>query len=582
MRPRIKHKLLYKFLALFLPFIIISITITGLVLSVTSSNFFQKTIAQDYRNIIKTSAGEIRMFMETARNNMESLALLMIATRLDQWQQQMALTAFLHNNPQFVSLSLYSTWGETIVTTSLEGDPLSVPDEGMFSRAVAGQSAVSGVMVTREDLPVVHMAAPVRRQGVVQEVLWAELSLKSIWDVLEGINVGQTGQVYIMDLSGRTIGHRRIDRVIRTAPPENPAIVDTLRTASRPVEWTEDHNGQRIYNLGVYVSALDWIIVLSQPRKEIFTYLYRNTYWAALVTLGLCGIAIVLGWVWIRRLLEPIRRLHDQVRVIGDGDLDQKVCIASEDEIGDLGKAFNEMTDSLKAYIQREVETARALAHAQNLAVLGTASSKVTHEVGNFLNNTDMVLAGLKNESLSPRGEKILRILDKESGRVKNFIQRFLQFARRPDLEMQKRPLGPILRDVFDVYQSEAADRGVQIELNWPETLPPVNVDPGMMGQVFLNLIKNSMDAINGEGHITITGKAGEGALVIAVADSGAGMDEAVRARVFEPFYTTKGLGGTGLGMPIVKTIVEAHQGTIDCFSSPGEGTTFVIRLPLD
>ena len=147
---------------------------------------------------------------------------------------------------------------------------------------------------------------------------------------------------------------------------------------------------------------------------------------------------------------------------------------------------------------------------------------------------------------------------------------------------MQKRPMGPIIRDVIDVYQSKAADRGVRIELNWPETLPPINVDPGMMGQVLHNLVKNSMDAINGAGNVTITGEAGDGALVITISDSGTGMDEAVRARVFEPFYTTKGLGGTGLGMPIVKTIVDAHRGTIDCISASGEGTTFVIRLPLN
>ncbi len=120
----------------------------------------------------------------------------------------------------------------------------------------------------------------------------------------------------------------------------------------------------------------------------------------------------------------------------------------------------------MKAHIEREVETVWALMHARSIAVLGTASSKVTHEVGNFLNNTDMALSGLRSEPLSPRGEKILRILDKESGRVKTFIQRFLQFARKPDLRAQKRPLPPITRDVVDVYQPEAEQRGVQIGLN--------------------------------------------------------------------------------------------------------------------
>jgi signal transduction histidine kinase len=582
MKTRLKKKLLYRFLLFLLPFIIISIAITGLVLSLTSYKFFQKTVAQDYRNIIRSSAGEIRLFMENARNNLESLALLLTTTGLDRWQQQMALTAFLHTNPQFVSVSLYSLEKEALVTTLLEDDPSFIPEANMFAQVIAGQSVLSGVMIAAQDMPVAHLAAPVRRQGATREVLWAKLNLKSIWDVLAGISVGRSGQVYIMDLSGRTIGHRQIDRVIKTRPPGNAAIVETLRTASGPVEWTEENDGQAFYNLGIYVPGLDWIVALSQPRREIFTYLYRNLYWAVLLTLGLCGLTIVFGWIWIRRLLSPIHRLHDQVRAIGEGNLDRKVTIDSEDEIGDLGQAFNEMADSLKAYIAREVETARSLMHAQNLAVLGTTSSKVTHEVGNFLNNIDMAMSGLKNESLSPRGEKILEILKRESGRVKTFIQRFLQFARKPDLRLRKQGLAPVLGEVLDVYRPMAAQQGVEIEVNWPDNLPAVSVDAGMLGQVLNNLVKNSLEAIAGPGIISISGAVDQRKLVITVSDSGAGMEESVRARVFEPFYTTKGAGGTGLGMAIVKTIVESHRGAIDCISKVGEGTTFELRLPLD
>ncbi len=582
MKNRFKKKLIYKFWVFFLPFIVLTIAITGAVLSITSYNFFQKTIDQDYRNIIQSSAGEIRMFMENARNNLESLALLMSASGLKGWDQKMALTAFLHNNPEFDSLTLYSTGKKMMITTALASVPSFVPDAAVFEQAKAGKCAVSGVMVAGHNFPVVHVGTPVRRQGVVSEVLWAELNLKSVWDVLAGIRVGKSGQVYIMDLSGRTIGHRQIDRVVRTMPPEDPGIVDTLKTSSEPVEWAETSDGQNLYNLGVYVPGLDWIVVLSQPRKEIYTYLYRNVFWASVLTVGFCIIAIVSGWFWIRRLLLPVRRLHDQVRALGMGALNQKVSIATEDEIGDLGRAFNDMTDSLTAYIDREIETARQLTHAQNLADLGTASSKVTHEVGNFLNNTDMALAGLTNESLSPRGEKILQVLSKESARVKAFIQRFLQFAKRPDLQARKRRLGPIIQETIDVFRPAAEAQDIRFELNWPENLPSVNIDASMMGQVLHNLIKNSLEAMNNPGVIALSGRIEAHKLVLTISDSGPGMDEAVRGRVFEPFFTTKGAGGTGLGMAIVKTNVEAHRGRIECFSTPGEGTRFEIKLPLD
>jgi signal transduction histidine kinase len=582
MTHRIKKKLLYKFLVFFLPFIIFSITITGLVLSLTSYNFFQKTIAEDYRNIIKGSIGEIRLFMDNARSNMESLALLMTATRLDDWGREMALTAFLHKNTQFMSLSLLTVEGRPAATTLLEAPAMRYHDDPLFDRALGGQTGISGVMMAREQIPVVHLTVPVFSRGKVVNVLWAELNLKSIWDILEGIRIGKSGQVYLMDLSGRTIAHKEFDRVIKPPTELNETIIASLKNAADPVKWFEVKNGTRFFNLGAHLSRLDWIVVLSQPSREIYTYLYRSIFWGVLSILGFCGIAIFFAWNWIRKLLKPIASLHEQVRIIGEGDLDQKVSIDSEDEIGDLGQAFNEMTDSLREYIHREVETAKELVHAKNLAVLGTASSKVTHEVGNFLNNTDMALSGLKRESLSERGQKILRILDNESGRVKVFIRRFLQFAKKPELKLTRRPLGPIIRDVLDIYQESAAERDIHLDFEWPESIPPVNVDVGMFSQVLHNLLKNSLDALSEAGEIRVSGGLSRTSLVLTITDSGKGMDPETRERMFDPFFTTKGTEGTGLGMPIVKTIIASHRGTIDCHSSVNQGTSFVIHLPLD
>ncbi len=577
-----KKKLIYKFLSFILPFIISSILITSVILSLTNYNFFQKTINQDYRNIIKSSAGEIQLFMDNAQRNLESLALLMASIKLDPWQKEIALTAFLHTNSQFVSIDLFSAQGEKIVSTISEDRPPDNTAPEMFAKVLSGQVAISDVMLAENDIPHVLVAVPIFSLGKVNEVLWAELNLKAIWDVLEGITIGDTGQVYIMDLSGRYIAHREIDRVLRTPPAEKPDILEEIRGAKVPVEWFEDKEGSTSYNLGAYVPGLDWVVVLSQPGTEIYAYLYRNILWAVLVTLSICIVAVFLGWSWIRRFLVPIQTLHRQVQVIGQGDLDQKVSIETEDEIGDLGSAFNEMTDSLKEHIAREVESARALVHTKNLAILGTASSKVTHEVGNFLNNTHMALSGLKREALSQRGEKILKIIDNESGRVKEFIQKFLQFAKKPDLHLQKTPLDLIIKEILTIVGPEAEKRGIEIALNWDAKIPLVNIDAGLMSQIMNNLVKNSIEAIPGDGTISIKGILENENLVISVKDTGAGIDAENAEKIFEPFFTTKGVKGTGLGMPIVKTNVEAHGGTIECRSAFGKGTTFIIRLPID
>jgi signal transduction histidine kinase len=107
-------------------------------------------------------------------------------------------------------------------------------------------------------------------------------------------------------------------------------------------------------------------------------------------------------------------------------------------------------------------------------------------------------------------------------------------------------------------------------------------MDAALMNQVFTNLVKNSLEAMNGSGSITITGKTAQEEILVSVSDTGVGMDSETLERIFEPFFSTKGDPGVGLGLAIVKSDIEAHGWTIECASSPGKGAEFIIRVPMD
>jgi len=576
-----KGKLLYKLLVFVLPLLFLSIVITSIILSWTGYTYFLKTVNQDYSNIIKSSAGEIHLYMDNAQKNLEGLAGVISATKLDSWQKEMALTAFNHTAPEFISISLMSLDGKTIVSTGWEGQASMLSHADVFRRAVEGETAASGLMRTRDNIPFAHMGVPVRRLGTVREILWGELNLKLIWDVLEGINVGQTGQVFIIDLSGQFVGHREIDRVVRALPSIRPEILQELRESGRPVQWIDQKNGAKSYCMGYRIASLDWIIVLGQDYPEIYGYLYQNIYWAILVTCLICVAAVLLGWRSVKRFLTPIQSLHGQVQNIGSGNFDQKITVDSPDEIGDLGLAFNDMTDSLKGFIQREVETAKQLVQAKNLALLNTTSSKVTHEVGNLLNNVGLTLRTLRGEDLSEKGERALEIIEKDADRVRKFTQNFLQFAKEPELNPERTSLEGIIREILVTQGPMAENRGVHLEMDWPVGLPSINVDTRLINQVLNNLVKNSLEAMTDPGDIRIAGAKSEERLLVRIEDTGPGIKPDALERVFDPFFTTKGKKGTGLGLSIVKTIVEAHRGSIECESSLGTGTTFILSFPL-
>jgi signal transduction histidine kinase len=574
--------ILYRFLRFVLPLTIVSILITSVIISSTSYKNFLRTVNQDYSNIIMSASGEIRLYMEDARKGLAGLAWILSSTKLDPWQEEIALTAFHHTAPEFMSLSLVSLDGKETVRVGRELEGMAFAQDEAYEEALAGRNAVSGVMLSKENIPYVHIAAPVISLGRVRVVLLGVLNLKSVWNVLQGINIGRTGQVYVMDLSsGRLIGHREIDRVIRALPAAEPQVLAKLREAGlAPVQWTEATDKGSAYCLGYTIPDLQWVVVLSQMDREIYSYVYENIQWAVAATLIISFFAALLGWRQVKRFLTPIHALHGQVRKIGKGDLDDKISVESKDEIGDLSEAFNEMTDSLKGFIAREVETAKELVHAKNLAILGMTSSKVTHEVGNLLNNLGLVLHTLRKEKLTPCGARAIEILERDSDRVQRFIHDFLQFAKKPELELHRLDLGGVLGELLNVHGPQAEEKGIQIDLLWPPDLPPVNVDPIMISQVFNNLVKNAVEAFSGPGTITVEGSVGGGCLRIVVKDTGPGIPQDMLGRIFDPFFTTKGKKGTGLGLSICKTIVEAHRGTIECRSESGGGTTFVIDLP--
>ena len=238
------------------------------------------------------------------------------------------------------------------------------------------------------------------------------------------------------------------------------------------------------------------------------------------------------------------------------------------------------MTASLKQKITKEIQSARELAHAQDLAVLGASASKVTHEVGNLLNNVSMATHAMGDETLSPRGQTALLKMEKESNRVQTFIQDFLKFAKPPDLQIASLFLDLTLREVIAMHAESPHAQGITFNLDWPDDTPKIPGDAQLLYQVFNNLIKNSTEAMAGKGHIRISASVNNDYLTVTLRDNGTGIAPEYMERVFEPFFTTKGKKGTGLGMAIVKSTITAHRGTITCKSDSRKGTCFIIKLP--
>ncbi|MBN2473920.1 MAG: MCP four helix bundle domain-containing protein [Pirellulales bacterium] len=225
------------------------------------------------------------------------------------------------------------------------------------------------------------------------------------------------------------------------------------------------------------------------------------------------------------------------------------------------------------------------LKSAEKLASVGKLAASVAHEVRNPLTAIKMWLFSIQkdiggNEEL----DRKFRIVSEEIHRLESIVRDFLEFSRPPELKRSRQPVPDLLEPVLELIEPRLADRGITLQRAIAPDLPNVLVDREQVKQVLLNLLINSVDATAGGGRISIAAisevRGGEEEMVIIrISDSGEGIAEDVRPRLFEPFFSTKEQG-TGLGLSIAAQIMARHQGRLVLESTGPEGTTFALFIP--
>lgn len=231
-------------------------------------------------------------------------------------------------------------------------------------------------------------------------------------------------------------------------------------------------------------------------------------------------------------------------------------------------------------------ESQERLLASERLASLGRIAAGVAHELNNpltgILGMAELMLEEIKKDD--PKREE-LEIIEESALSCKEIIQNLLSFAQKSLPEFKKINLKDPLYQSLRLIKKQILLQEAKVRIDIPLTLPPIEADSGQLSQVFLNLISNSLDALEKK-HGSIIVEAEEDKdhkqLIINFKDNGSGIDSAHIPHIFEPFFTTKKKEkGTGLGLSIIYGIIKAHRGIIECQSQKGKGTTFTIKLPI-
>jgi len=349
----------------------------------------------------------------------------------------------------------------------------------------------------------------------------------------------------------------------------------------------------------------DWYIAAYEPIRDIYNkvigILYvgvqeqkyvdiqRQTILAFLIITLLGTLAsMMLSFLLSKRISGPIEKLAIASRAIAGGNLEAKVDVISNDELGDLAKTFNTMASSLQQRDEQLKEfTQNKIMESERLALIGQLAANVAHELNNPLQGivtySHLLLEKMPNDGSETDSSSIQRIVT-QANRCRDIIKGLLDFSRQRKPDTTVCNINAVIQECVAFVENQATFQNIGFVERFEADLPMVVVDPSQMQQVFLNLIINAAEAMEEGGKLTLVTRLNstENSIEISIADTGHGIPEEYFDKLFDPFFTTKEVGhGTGLGLAISYGITKEHGGEISVESKVGEGSTFLIRLPL-
>jgi len=293
--------------------------------------------------------------------------------------------------------------------------------------------------------------------------------------------------------------------------------------------------------------------------------------WALLGILILSlGTGLLASWLIAGSLSRPIRELSQAMAVVGTGNLDHPIAVTSNDEIGDLAKAFAAMTSTLR-------QTQSRLVHSERLASIGEMSAAVAHGLRNPLASL-RAAAQLGSRHAEGASREHFEVIIEEVDRLDRRVSHLLSFSRPAPFHPSQESVATLIDDLRPTFAELLNDHHVILEVDAPSTLRPVRVDPMQLEQALLEIISNALDAMPNGGRLRVAAQAAHDGVEIAITDTGGGIPQSIIASVCEPFFTTRP-EGTGLGLAIAKRYVEQNGGRLGVTSENG-GTTVRVWLP--
>jgi len=335
------------------------------------------------------------------------------------------------------------------------------------------------------------------------------------------------------------------------------------------------HNPLMQKNLGMIVMDIS-----NNETQQIVKLTKKfSIYYTLLILVTIFTLVVFLHYKYIKKSLNQFR---STIKLINQGNLENRLAIPKVRELGSLGRDFNKMVDTFEnAQKQLQLYHQKELQNSQKLATIGEMSARIAHEIRNPITGIsramEIIVAGMKDSENKP----ILEEIQRQANRVNQAISNMLQYSRSKDLSCVTGDINEIINSLVFFLKNQAHDKTINFELELAPNIPQFSFDHELIENVLLNLSFNAIIEVPADGIITYKTwfNSSKNMVILSVKDNGNGIPDEKGAEIFKPFYTTN-TKGTGLGLAISKDIIEKHNGELWYENNPDVGCTFFISLP--
>ncbi|GAB6110425.1 ATP-binding protein [Desulfomicrobium salsuginis] len=393
----------------------------------------------------------------------------------------------------------------------------------------------------------------------LNEITEKTRSIKSILDQVKPDILSPTGPDNIATLRTYLAEYANIADATAHAGARDESAETALREAGRRLREFSEHL--------IRVEREDVNRIINASKQRMFV-----SFLAILIT------AVLAGPLVFSRILRSLRAVADLAGSISRGRFRRIEGPVPNDELGSVIHAMNSMSEELRS---RESE----LLQSKKLASIGTLTAGVAHEITNPLNNISMLAETFETlyGDLSPEDHvDFMRKVGMEVERIRQIVVGLLDFSKPKKADQRMVSLNEILTGTMRLVRNMLDVSNIEVEFDLDDTLLPVFVDVNQIHQVLVNIITNAIQAMGPGGRLRIATRRGEtdDFMAVRISDTGKGIPPELLPHIFDPFFSTKGVDGTGLGLSVSYGIIKNHGGRIRAENAPSGGSIFTIDLP--